>query len=315
MKCEQDADFRVLRQSVTDRQNAMAQIGGLLGVFAAIIVSYVISGGHIMVVVKSMGPELLCIGGSGLATLFISNDISVVKGLMGNFKRTFSGSRWKRSDYTDALCMMFMLARVAKSEGNMVLERHIEKVEESAIFNRFPRLVADKGLIGFVTDVLRSVTLNFTDPHEVGEMMEREVEKRHHEQVKLAKALSHVGDAFPALGIVAAVLGVIKAMGAISEPPEVLGEMIGSALVGTFLGVLLSYGLVGPIATRLKGVFDEERIMLDVIRTVIASHLHGLAPQLSVEIGRKAIPSKYQPSFTELDGILQQAARSARESK
>lgn len=293
----------------------MAQIAGLIGVFAAIIISYTISGGHIMVVVKSAGPELMCIGGSGLATLFISNDVSLVKQVFGGMKKVFGGPRWKRNDYTDALCMLFLLTRVAKSEGNMVLERHVEKVEESNVFSRYPRLLADKGLITFVADVFRSVTLNFTDPHEVGEMMEQEVEKRHHEQVKIAKALNHVGDAFPALGIVAAVLGVIKAMGAISEPPAVLGEMIGSALVGTFLGVLLSYGLVGPIATRMKGIYDEERVMLDVIRTVITAHLHGLAPQLSVEIGRKSIPTKYQPSFNELDGMLQAAARSAREAK
>ncbi len=291
----------------------MVQIIGLLGVFAAIVVSYIISGGHIMVVVRSMGPELMCIGGSGLATLFVSNDITTVKKVFASIKNVFGGSRWKRTDYTDALCMMFLITRVAKTEGNMVLERHVDKVEESNVFSKYPRLIADKGLITFIADVFRSVTLNFTDPHEVGEMMEHEAEKRHHEHVKVAKALSAVSDAFPALGIVAAVLGVIKAMGAISEPPEVLGEMIGSALVGTFLGVLLSYGIVGPIAARMKGVFDEDRVMLDVIRTVITAHLNGLAPQLAVEIGRKAVPTKYQPSFSELDGLLQQAAKASRE--
>lgn len=293
----------------------MAQIGGLIGVFLAIIVSYVISGGHLMVVIRAMGPELLCIGGSGIATMFISNDVLVVKKVFANFKKVFSGSRWKRSDYTDALCMLFLLTRVAKAEGNMVLEKHIEKVDESSVFTKYPRLMADKRLIEFITDVFRSVTLNFTDPHAVGEMMLEEVEKRHHEEIKAAKALSVVGDAFPALGIVAAVLGVIKAMGAISESPEILGEMIGSALVGTFMGVLLSYGVVGPIAGRMKAVIDEERIILDVIRSVIAAHLTGLAPQLSAEIGRMAIPTKYQPSFNELDGLLQAAARSAREAK
>ena len=293
----------------------MVQIAGIIGVFAAIVISYVLSGGHPLVVAGAMPMELLCIGGSGLGTLFIANDSKLVKQVFGGVIKAFKGSRWKQADYTDALCMLFLLTRIAKSEGNLALEKHIENVSESTVFSRYPRLMADKNLINFIADVFRSVTLNFTDPHEVGEMMLSEVEKRHHEQMKIAKALNYMGDAFPALGIVAAVLGVIKAMGAINEPPAVLGEMIGSALVGTFLGVLLSYGLVGPLATRIKGIVDEEVVILHVVRTVITAHLHGLAPQLSVEIGRKAIPSKYQPSFNDLDGMLQEAARAARENK
>ena len=154
--------------------------------------------------------------------------------------------------------------------------------------------------------------MNFTDPFMVGEMMETEIEKHHHEELMAAKALSTVADALPALGIVAAVLGVIKAMGAISESPEILGEMIGSALVGTFLGVLLAYGVIGPLAGRIKGVIEEEGLMLKMIRQVITAHLEGLGPQLAIEVGRRSVPTRFQPSFSELDEVVSETARSVR---
>ena len=166
--------------------------------------------------------------------------------------------------------------------------------------------------MSFVADVFRTITLNFTDPLKVGEMMELEIDKRHEEEMRAPQALSTMADALPALGIVAAVLGVIKAMGAINESPDILGHMIGTALVGTFLGVFLSYGMVGPIAARLRGVLEEEAIMLGMISRVITSHLEGLGPQLAVEVGRKSVPTRFQPSFDELDRLLSDTARSAR---
>lgn len=154
--------------------------------------------------------------------------------------------------------------------------------------------------------------MNFTDPHTVGEMMETEIEKRHDEEMRAPKALNSMADALPALGIVAAVLGVVKAMGAINESPEILGHMIGSALVGTLLGVFLSYGLFGPLAGRLRGVLEEEARILGMVRKVITSHLEGLGPQLAVEVGRKSVPTRFQPSFEELDQIMSETAKSAR---
>jgi chemotaxis protein MotA len=293
----------------------MWQIIGIVGVFAAIGIGFTIAGGHFGVIINAAGPELLIIGGSGMATLLIANEISVVRNVMSGMKRAFTGPRWRRTDYADALCQMFLLVRVLRQEGSVALERHIENPAESAIFTRYPRLLADSALVAFIADVLRSVTLNVTDPHTVGEMMETEIIKRHAEDLRAAKAMAAVSDAFPALGIVAAVLGVIKAMGAITESPEILGHMIGSALVGTFLGVFLAYALVGPLAARMRAVIEEESSMMPVIRQVIISHLEGLAPQLAVEVGRKAVPTRHQPTFDEMDRMMTETAKSARAPK
>jgi len=290
----------------------MIQLIGLLGVFGAIATGYLLEGGKFGAILHAVGPELLIILGSGLMTMLLSNEFSTVKKLLGKFKQVISGPTWRKADYLDALCMLFLLVRVARQEGNMALEKHIENPDSSAVFSRYPRLCGDHHLVAFVTDVFRSVTMNFTDPFMVGEMMETEIEKHHGEELSAAKALSSVADALPALGIVAAVLGVIKAMGAISESPEILGEMIGSALVGTFLGVLLAYGVVGPIAGRIKGVIEEEGLMLGMIRKVITAHLEGLAPQLAIEVGRRSVPTRFQPSFSELDEVVAETSRSVR---
>jgi chemotaxis protein MotA len=288
------------------------QIIGIIGVFAAVGGGYAISGGKFAVILHSIGPELLTILGAGCMTVLISNELTTIRKILAGVRKIFAGSRWRKSDYVDALCLVFLLTRVARQEGNMALEKHIENTGSSPIFQRYTRLCGDSALICFIADVFRSITMNFTDPHTVGEMMETELEKRHHEELRAPKALSSMADALPALGIVAAVLGVVKAMGAISEPPEVLGHMIGSALVGTLLGVFLAYGLVGPLAARLKGVLEEEATMLGVVRQVIVSHLEGLAPQLAVEVGRKSVPSRFQPSFEELDEVVNEAAKSVR---
>ncbi len=290
----------------------MWQIIGLIGVFATIITGYTIAGGKFGVILHALGPELIIILGSGIATMLVSNDFSTVTKLLGKFSKLVSGPAWKKTDYVDALCMLFLLARIARQEGNMALEKHIENPESSVVFSRYPRLLKDHHLIVFVSDVFRSITMNFTDPHKVGEMMETEIEKHHAEELRAAKALAAVADALPALGIVAAVLGVIKAMGAISESPEVLGAMIGAALVGTFLGVLLAYGIVGPIAARIKGVIEEEGLMLGMVRQVIIAHLEGLGPQLAVEVGRRSVPTRFQPSFQELDESVSETAKSVR---
>jgi chemotaxis protein MotA len=290
----------------------MWQLIGLGGVFAAIGVGYTLAGGKFGVIIEAVGPELLVILGPGVMTLLISNEISTVRRVATGLRKVFTGPAWRRSDYLDALCLTFLLVRVVRHDGNAALEKHIEDPGASSIFGRYPRLSGDSHFVSFVSDVFRSITLNFTDPQKVGEMMDLEIDKRHEEEMRAPRALSSMADALPALGIVAAVLGVIKAMGAINESPDILGHMIGTALVGTFLGVFLSYGLVGPIAARLKGVLEEEGIMLGMISQVITSHLDGLGPQLAVEVGRKSVPSRFQPSFDELDRLLSDTARGGR---
>ncbi|MDB5369466.1 MAG: Flagellar motor stator protein MotA [Roseomonas sp.] len=288
---------------------SMIQIAGIIGVFVAIFGGYLIAGGHLAVILHAAGPEMIIIGGSGIMTMLISSDGAGMAKVVKSLGQVFKGSRWKRTDYSDLLSLLYLLLRTHQKEGAAKLEKHIEKPDSSPIFSRYPRIARDAAVSGLVCDTMRTITLNNKDPHLVGEMMEAAIEKRAAEDIKPAKALQTVADAFPALGIVAAVLGIIKALGAISESPEVLGRMIGSALVGTFLGVFLSYGLVGPMAARLKSIFEEERRMLDVARAVITSYLQNLSPQICVEVGRQSVPTKLQPSFDQMEEQLRDAAR------
>jgi chemotaxis protein MotA len=191
-----------------------------------------------------------------------------------------------------------------KSKGVIALESHIEKPHDSSLFNRFPKIVKDHFATDFICDTLRMMTMNLEDPHQVEDAMEKQLEKHHHEALQPAHAMQSLADALPALGIVAAVLGVVKTMGSITEPPEILGSMIGGALVGTFLGVLLSYGLAGPFSARMSGIVEEDASFYKIIQSVLVAHLHGNAAQISVEIGRGSIPSPLQPTFLEMEESL-----------
>jgi chemotaxis protein MotA len=228
----------------------------------------------------------------------------VIKAVASGMGKVFKGPKWKADDYRDLLSLLFLLTKTMKSKGVIALESHIEKPRESTIFNRFPKITHDHFAVDFICDTLRMMTMNLEDPHQVEDAMERQLEKHHHEAMAPAGALQSMADALPALGIVAAVLGVIKTMGSITEPPEILGAMIGGALVGTFLGVFLAYGLVGPMSTRLGHIVDEDHSFYKIIQSVLVAHLHGNAAQISVEIGRGNVPSGAQPSFLELEESL-----------
>ncbi len=282
----------------------MFQIIGLVVLFGCVFGSYLISGGQFGVILHALPHEMMAIGGAGIAAFLISNSVSTIKATLGGFGKIFGGPRWKASDYSDLLALLFSLTKTMKSKGVIALESHIEKPEESAIFGRYPKILKDHFAVAFICDTLRMMTMNLEDPHQVEDAMEKQLEKHHHEAQMPSHALQSLADALPALGIVAAVLGVIKTMGSITEPPEVLGGMIGGALVGTFLGVFLAYGLVGPMATRLKEVVDEEGSFYKIIQSVLVAHLHGNAAQISVEIGRGSIPTPSQPSFAELEEAL-----------
>ncbi|MDO8295266.1 MAG: flagellar motor stator protein MotA [Caulobacter sp.] len=282
----------------------MFQIIGIVLLFGLVFGSYIMSGGKMEVIMHAVPHEMMAIGGAGVASFLISNSIGVVKGSLGGLGKAFAGPKWKASDYRDLLSLLFLLTKTMKSKGVIALESHIEKPADSAIFSRFPRIMKDHFAVDFICDTLRMMTMNLEDPHQVEDAMEKQLEKHHHEHLEPAHALQNLADALPALGIVAAVLGVIKTMGSITEPPAVLGGMIGGALVGTFLGVFLAYGLVGPLASRLKAVVDEEGAFYRIIQSVLVAHLHGNAAQISVEIGRGSVPSAAQPSFLELEEAL-----------
>lgn len=282
----------------------MFQIIGIVVLFGCVFGSFLMSGGNLGVVLEAAPHELMAIGGAGVASFLISNSMATIKATAGGFGKIFAGPKWKASDYRDLLSLLFLLTKTMKSKGVIALESHIEKPAESSIFTRFPKVMKDHFAVDLISDTLRMMTMNLEDPHQVESALENILEKHHHEGQAPAHALQSLADALPALGIVAAVLGIIKTMGSITEPPEVLGAMIGSALVGTFLGVFLAYGLVGPMATRLKDVVDEEFAFYKIIQATLVTHLHGNAAQISVEIGRGEVPSGAQPSFMELEEAL-----------
>jgi chemotaxis protein MotA len=282
----------------------MFQIIGVVLLFGLVFGSFIMSGGNMAVIIEASPHELMAILGAGVASFLISNSMTVIKATGGGFAKIFKGPKWKKSDYNDLLSLLFLLTKTMKSKGVIALESHIENPHDSTIFARYPKIGKDHFAIDFICDTLRMMTMNLEDPHQVEDCMEQQLEKHHHEALAPAQALQSLADALPALGIVAAVLGIIKTMGSITQPPEVLGEMIGGALVGTFLGVFMAYGLVGPMATRLSAVVDEESSFYKIIRSVLVAHLHGNAAQISVEIGRGGVPSMAQPSFAELEKTL-----------
>jgi chemotaxis protein MotA len=282
----------------------MVGIVGLVMVFVLVFGGYLLHGGKMGVILAALPTELMVIFGGACGAMVIGNSIETLKGIVGNIKKVFSGPKWTEQDFKDILCLLFTITKMIKAKGILVIESHIEKPEESNIFQKYPRILADHFAVDFICDTLRMLSMNLDDAHQVFDAMEAQLEKHHHEALGPQHALQTMADGLPAIGIVAAVLGVINTMASVTEPPEVLGGMIGSALVGTFLGVFLAYLLVGPFASRIKQVCDEEHQFYLIIRDVLVAHLNGNAPQVSVEIGRGSVPSRVQPSFFELEEAL-----------
>ena len=283
----------------------MLTIGGLGFLLACVFGSYIMSGGSLEPLIEAMPFELLTIGGAAIGTFIMSNSMHDVKHTLGAFKKVLKGASFHKADYVEMLSLLYYFTRLASSKGAMALEPHIEKPSESAAFQKYPKILANHHATGLICDYLRMVGMNADDPHQIEDVMARELKKTLHEELHPSHAMQAMADALPALGIVAAVLGVIKTMSHINEPPAVLGAMIGGALVGTFLGVLMAYGMAGPVAARMKGVVEEEAKYLEVIRAVLVTHLHGNAPAISVETGRKMAPNMHMPSFQEVEAAVQ----------
>jgi chemotaxis protein MotA len=283
----------------------MTSIGGLVFVLACVFGSYVASGGSMAPLIEAIPFEMLTIGGAAIGTFVMSNSMHDVKHTLGGLGRAVKGALYKKADYVELLSLLYFFVRLASTKGSMALEPHIEKPEDSAAFQKFPKILRNRMASAMICDYLRMVGMNADDPNQIEDVMGRELKKTLQEELHSAHALQTVADGLPALGIVAAVLGVIKTMSHINEPPAVLGAMIGGALVGTFLGILLAYGMTAPFAARLKGVVEEESKFFEVIRAVLVAHLHGNAPQVSVETGRKMAPNQHMPSFQELESAVQ----------
>jgi len=273
--------------------------------------TYAIDGGSMPALLAALPFEMLTIGGAAIGTFVMANSMHDVKHTLAGMTKVLKGSAYKRDDYVDLLSLLFLLVRLASTKGAMAVEPHIENPEESATFKRFPKVLDNDFARSMICDYLRMVGMNADDPNQIEDVIARELRKTLHEELHGAHAMQTMADALPALGIVAAVLGVIKTMAHIDQPPAVLGSMIAGALTGTFLGVLLAYGLAAPIASRLKTVVEEEAKYFEVIRAVLVAHLHGNAPQVSVETGRKMVPNPLMPSFQELEEAVQTAQTEA----
>ena len=283
----------------------MLTIGGLVFLLFCVFGSYLVSGGSVAPLAEALPFEMWTIAGAALGTFIMGNSIYEVKHTLAGFGKILKGASFKKADYVDLLSLLYYLMRLASTKGNMALEPHIEKPEDSAAFQKYPKILGNHHASGIICDYLRMVGMNADDPNQIEDVMARELKKTLGEELHGAHALQNMADGLPALGIVAAVLGVIKTMSHIDQPPAILGGMIGSALTGTFLGVLLAYGMVGPFSTRLTGVVEEESKYFEVIRAVLVTHLHGNAPQVSVEAGRNMVPNQHMPTFQELEEAVQ----------
>ena len=243
----------------------MIGIVGILMIFVMVFGGYLAAGGKMGIILKSLPYEFTMIGGAAAGAFVISNDMSAIKHTLKDLGKVFKGPKWKHEDYRDLLCLLFELIRVAR-QSPVSLEEHIEAPAESPIFAKYPKIMTDQEAIDIICDTLRSASMNYDDPHQVEEVLEKRMEANLHHSLHSSHALQTVADGLPALGIVAAVLGVIKTMGSIDQPPEILGKLIGGALVGTFLGVFLAYGLVGPFAAKVKTVVEEDGHFYQLIR-------------------------------------------------
>ena len=279
---------------------------GIAVTFVMVFGGYVAAGGKMGIILASLPFEMMMIGGAAVGAFLLSNDFGAVKHTIGDVGKVFKGPKWKPQDYRDLLCLLFELIRVGRNNP-MDLEQHVETPKESAIFARYPRIQSDGGAVDLICDTLRAGSMNYDDPHQVEEVLEKQLEARKHHALHSSHALQNVADALPALGIVAAVLGVIKTMAAIDQPPEVLGGMIGGALVGTFLGVFLAYGFIGPMAARVKGVLEDDHQFYLLIREVLVAALHNHSPDICVEVGRQNTPRGLRPSFSDLSDALREA--------
>ena len=288
----------------------MIGIVGIVIIFAMVFGGYVMAGGKMSIILHSLPFEMMMIGGAAIGAFVISNSLGAVKHALRDVAKVFKGPRWRHHDYRDLLCLLFALIRLSRSNP-VALEEHIERPKESALFGRYPRILADAESVALICDTLRAGSMNYDDPHQVEEVLERRIDAAQEHAMHSTHALQTMADGLPALGIVAAVLGVIKTMAAIDQPPEVLGHMIGGALVGTFLGVFLAYGLVGPFAARLKTVLEEDGQFHLLIRQVLVANLHAHAPNICIEVGRQATPGHARPSFGELEEALKAAKEAA----
>jgi chemotaxis protein MotA len=272
---------------------------GIVVILLSVLGGYMAMGGHLEVLWQPF--EAVIILGAAFGAYVIGNSGPVLKQTAGIFGTLVKGSRYNKAAYVELLGLQFSLFKLVQAKGVLALEPHIENPHDSAIFKRFPKFAANHHAVEFMCDYLRMMTLGTNNVHELEALMDEELETHHQERERVVSAVQSLADGTPALGIVAAVLGVIKTMGSISSPPEVLGHMIGGALVGTFLGVFVAYGFFGPMAQSLKNIYANEHKYFLSMKTGLLAHISGYAPVMAIEFARKMLMSEDRPTFLEID--------------
>ncbi|WP_300380626.1 flagellar motor stator protein MotA [Henriciella sp.] len=288
----------------------MNAILGLIVTVVMVFGGYLLAGGHMEIITHALPFEGMMIGGAAIGAFLASNDFSTAKHTLGDLAAAFKGPKWKKADYQDLLCLMTELLNILK-QNPIDIEPHIEEPEQSEIFQKYPKILKDKDAVVMISDTIRSMLMNFDNVHQVEELLEKHLDSMLDEKQHGAHALQNMADALPALGIVAAVLGVIKTMASIDKPPEILGGMIGGALVGTFLGVFLAYGVVGPFATRVRQIRAEEHFFYAMIGEVLVSNLHENPINICVEVARRHAPARVRPSFNEIEQAVRGLKKAA----
>ncbi len=280
----------------------MFVIIGIVIVIAAIMGGYLMEHGNIKVLVQPA--ELLIIGGAAIGTVLIANPIHILKKIVGGVTGALKGSPYGKSKYLESMKMLFELFSRARKDGLMALESDSDNPEQSPVFSKYPAFLKDHHVQQFVCDTVRMAAGGGIEPFDVDQMMELDMDVHHHEEALPVAALSTMADSLPGLGIVAAVLGVVITMGALGGPPEEIGHKVGAALVGTFLGILLCYGFVGPVAANMAKNTEEEHAYYHVLRVIIVSFIKGSPPSIAVEFGRRAIPGHHRPTFQEMEKFI-----------
>ena len=277
----------------------MFAIIGILVVFGAVIGGFLMEKGHLAVLMQPA--ELLILGGAAIGTLLVANPIHILKGVIAGLAGVLKGSAFGKPRYLSTLKMMYQFLNKVRKEGLLSVEMDVEKPKESGIFKNFPDFLDDHHAVHFVSDTLRMAITGGVEPFDMDQMMELDMEVAHHESTEPISALSTVADALPGLGIVAAVLGVVITMGSLGGPPEEIGEKVATALVGTFLGIVLCYGVAGPLSSNMTKTADAHNEYLHVLRVLMLSFLKGSAPMIAIEMARRAIPGHVRPSFDEME--------------
>lgn len=276
-------------------------IGWVLAL-ACVFGVFIIHGGNIGVVLKALPFEMITIFGAALGAFLANNQMKVVKKTMAGLGKCFKGSKYTKDRYMELLAMLFEILQKARKEGLMAIESDVENPESSPLFQKYTNVGNDHHVVEFVTDYLRMMVSGNLNAHEIESLMDNEIDTHHHEEHAAVAALQRMAGALPAFGIVAAVLGVVNTMGSVGQPPAVLGGMIGSALVGTFLGIFLAYGFAEPLAGLLEQKVEEATKELQCIKTTLLASMQGYAPMTAIEFGRKVLYSTERPTFSELEG-------------